>query len=236
MDRQRAAGGGQKSAASRLPLAQQDVGVSMAKRSRRKCAHCREWFYPAREGQTVCCFECASAIGKKQAAKAREAAKKKALLSQREVEKESRQRRRAKRIELKTKSQWRSEAQTAFNKYVRLRDAGKPCISCGRLPEQKLGGTMDCGHYRTRGAARHLSFNLHNTAAQCVYCNRDRAGAQKAFEQGLIQRIGPEAVDALNNDNTIRNFDIPYLQRVKSIFIRKARALEKRRTRRSEAA
>lgn len=236
MDRQRAAGGGQKSAASRLPLAQQDVGVSMAKRSRRKCAHCREWFYPAREGQTVCCFECASAIGKKQAAKAREAAKKKALLRQREVEKESRQRRRAKRIELKTKSQWRSEAQTAFNKYVRLRDAGKPCISCGRLPEQKLGGTMDCGHYRTRGAARHLSFNLHNTAAQCVYCNRDRAGAQKAFEQGLIQRIGPEAVDALNNDNTIRNFDIPYLQRVKSIFIRKARALEKRRTRRSEAA
>lgn len=236
MDRQRAAGGGQKSAASRLPLAQQDVGVSMAKRSRRKCAHCREWFYPAREGQTVCCFECASAIGKKQAAKAREAAKKKALLRQREAEKESRQRRRAKRIELKTKSQWRSEAQTAFNKYVRLRDAGKPCISCGRLPEQKLGGTMDCGHYRTRGAARHLSFNLHNTAAQCVYCNRDRAGAQKAFEQGLIQRIGPEAVEALNNDNTIRNFDIPYLQRIKSIFTRRARALEKRRARHQEAA
>ncbi len=181
----------------------------MRKPARRKCAHCREWFHPAREGQVVCSFECASAIGKKQAAKAREAAKKKALQRQRESEKEGRQRRRDKRIELKTKSQWRSEAQTAFNKYVRLRDAGKPCISCGRLPEQKLGGTMDCGHYRTRGAARHLSFNLHNTAAQCVYCNRDRAGAQKAFEQGLIQRIGPEAVEALNNDNTIRNFDIP---------------------------
>lgn len=208
----------------------------MRKPARRKCAHCREWFHPTREGQVVCSFECASAIGKKQAAKAREAAKKKALQRQRESEKEGRQRRRAKRIELKTKSQWRSEAQTAFNKYVHLRDAGKPCISCGRLPEQKLGGTMDCGHYRTRGAARHLSFNLHNTAAQCVYCNRDRAGAQKAFEQGLIQRIGPEAVEALNNDNTIRNFDIPYLQRIKSIFTRKARALEKRRARQQEAA
>lgn len=208
----------------------------MRKPARRKCAHCREWFHPAREGQVVCSFECASAIGKKQAAKAREAAKKKALQRQRESEKDGRQRRRAKRIELKTKSQWRSEAQTAFNKYVRLRDAGKPCISCGRLPEQKLGGTMDCGHYRARGAARHLSFNLHNTAAQCVYCNRDRAGAQKAFEQGLIQRIGPEAVEALNNDNTIRNFDIPYLQRIKSIFTRRARALEKRRARHQEAA
>lgn len=210
--------------------------MGMRKPARRKCAHCREWFHPTREGQVVCSFECASAIGKKQTAKAREAAKAKAVRRQRESEKEGRQRRRAKRIELKTKSQWRSEAQTAFNKYVRLRDSGKPCISCGRLPEQKLGGTMDCGHYRTRGAARHLSFNLHNTAAQCVYCNRDRAGAQKAFEQGLVQRIGQEAVDALNNDNTIRNFDIPYLQRVKSIFTRKSRALEKRRARHQEAA
>ncbi|STT04762.1 bacteriophage Lambda NinG protein [Klebsiella pneumoniae] len=42
----------------------------MLKPARRKCAHCREWFHPAREGQVVCSFECASAIGKKQAAKA----------------------------------------------------------------------------------------------------------------------------------------------------------------------
>ncbi|HBX6130242.1 TPA: hypothetical protein MH627_07985 [Klebsiella pneumoniae] len=47
----------------------------MRKPARRKCAHCREWFHPAREGQVVCSFECASAIGKKQTAKAREAAK-----------------------------------------------------------------------------------------------------------------------------------------------------------------
>ncbi len=37
----------------------------MRKPARRKCAHCREWFHPAREGQVVCSFECASAIGKK---------------------------------------------------------------------------------------------------------------------------------------------------------------------------
>ncbi len=36
----------------------------MLKPARRKCAHCREWFHPAREGQVVCSFECASAIGK----------------------------------------------------------------------------------------------------------------------------------------------------------------------------
>ncbi len=160
----------------------------------------------------------------------------KRIKERKEKERTERRDLKARKVALKTKPQWRAEAQAAFNRYVRLRDAGKPCISCGRMPEQKFGGTMDCGHYRTRGAAAHLAFNLHNTAAQCVYCNRDRDGAQKAFEQGLIERIGAEKVEAINNDNSVRRFDIPYLQRIKSIFTRKARALEKRRARRQEAA
>jgi len=184
----------------------------------------------------VCSYECATSVAKAQTAKNRAEALRAEKKRQREEEKAGRQRRREKRVALKTKTQWKSEAQTAFNRYVRLRDAGKPCISCGRLPAQKYGGTMDCGHYRTRGAAAHLAFNLHNTAAQCVQCNRDRSGAQKAFEQGLIERIGPEKVEALNNNNAVRKFDIPYLQRIKSIFTSKARALEKRRARHQEAA
>lgn len=212
-------------------MAKQGVGLSMAKKPRRKCANkeCRQWYHPVRDGQVVCSYECATVIAKEQTAKNRAEAQRKEAKRQREEEKAGRQRRRERRVALKTKTQWKSEAQNAFNRYVRLRDAGKPCISCGRLPAQKYGGTMDCGHYRTRGAAGHLAFNLHNTAAQCVQCNRDRAGAQKAFEQGLIQRIGSEKVEALNNNNAVRKFDIPYLQRIKSIFTRKARALEKRR-------
>ncbi|MBL1804963.1 hypothetical protein ELE38_32130, partial [Klebsiella pneumoniae] len=103
----------------------------MRKPARRKCAHCREWFHPAREGQVVCSFECASEIGKKQTAKAREAAKARAVKRQREFEKEGRQRRRAKRESFKTKAQWDKEAQSAFNRYIRIRDEGKPCVSCG---------------------------------------------------------------------------------------------------------
>jgi len=212
--------------------------VIMAKKPRRKCANpsCREWFHLIRDGQVVCSYECATVIAKAQTAKNRAEALRAEKKRQREEEKAGRQRRREKRVALKTKTQWKSEAQTAFNRYVRLRDAGMPCISCGRLPAQKYGGTMDCGHYRTRGAAAHLAFNLHNTAAQCVQCNRDRSGAQKAFEQGLIERIGLEKVEALNNNNAVRKFDIPYLQRIKIIFTRKARALEKRRTRHQEFA
>ena len=32
----------------------------------------------------------------------------------------------------KTRSQWLSEAQSAFNRYVRWRDRHEPCISCGK--------------------------------------------------------------------------------------------------------
>lgn len=203
---------------------------------RRKCKVCSEWFIPAYANIRWCCPEHGTICALELRAKEKVKAEANRIKAQHEAEKEGRKRRQAKRIELKTKSQWRKEAQAAFNKYVRLRDEGLPCISCGRLPEQKYGGSMDCGHYRSRGAAAHLAFNLHNTAGQCVFCNRNQSGAQKAFEQGLFERIGAEKVEALNNDNTTRKFDIPYLQRIKSIFTRRARQLEKRRARQQEHA
>lgn len=208
----------------------------LKKLPRRKCKVCNDWFHPVYSNIVWCCPEHGAIYALELRARERVKAEAKKNKIRLEKEKDDRRRLRERRVALKTKSQWRKEAQDAFNRYVRLRDAGKPCISCDRIPTQKFGGTMDCGHYRTRGAASHLAFNLHNTAAQCVYCNRDRAGAQKSFEQGLIKRIGPEAVEALNDDNSPRSFDIPYLQRIKSIFTRKARALEKRRTRQQEYA
>ena len=208
----------------------------MRKPTRRTCKVCKQKFTATFDNVWWCCPEHGAifALELRAKQKIKEAAKR--IKERKEKERAERRDLKARKVALKTKPQWRAEAQAAFNRYVRLRDAGKPCISCGRLPEQTFGGTMDCGHYRTRGAAAHLAFNLHNTASQCVYCNRDRDGAQKAFEQGLIERIGAEKVEAINNDNSVRRFDIQYLQRIKSIFTLKARALEKRRARRQEAA
>ena len=212
----------------------------MRKPARRKCAHCREWFHPAREGQVVCSFECASAIGKKQTAKAREAAKARAVKRQRESEKEGRQRRRAKRESFKTKAQWDKEAQSAFNRYIRIRDEGKPCVSCGNPLIGKsnylTGSAIDASHYRSRGAASHLKFNVFNVHSACTRCNRQLSGNAVEYRIRLIERIGQERVERLESDNDPRRFDIPYLQRIKSIFTRKARALEKRWARRQEAA
>ncbi|EPA3972187.1 recombination protein NinG [Escherichia coli] len=197
----------------------------MAKPARRTCKICKEKFIATYDNVWWCCPDHGYQYSQIKLEKKR---KDDAAQERRELK--------VRKVALKTKPQWKKEAQAAFNKYVRLRDAGLPCISCGATPEQKFGGTMDCGHYRSRGAAAHLSFNLHNTAGQCVRCNRNQSGAQKAFELGLIERIGAEKVEVLNNDNSTRKFDIPYLQRIKSIFTRKARALEKRRARQQENA
>ena len=212
------------------------------KPSRRKCAHkaCRQWFHPVRDGQVVCSFECASAIGKEQTAKAREAAQQKEAQRQRTEEKAGRQRRKAKRESFKTKAQWDKEAQSAFNRYIRIRDEGKECVSCGNPLLGKsnylTGSAIDASHYRSRGSASHLKFNVFNVHSSCTRCNRQLSGNAVEYRIRLIERIGLERVERLESDNEPRRFDIPYLQRIKTVFTRKARALEKRRARRQEAA
>lgn len=191
------------------------------------CKFCKAHFVPVKQFQSVCDYRCAIALVNKENAAKAETARKKAASEAKAKEKAGVARRRKRKNELKTARELAPEAQAVFNRYVRIRDYGKPCISCNRMPQEKFGGSMDCGHYRTRGAASHLRFNLHNTAGQCVYCNRNRSGAQKAFEKGLIKRIGQAKVDALNENNRTRKFDAHYLRRIKVIFAKKARMKER---------
>ena len=128
---------------------------------------------------------------------------------------------------MRTKSDWVKLAQKAVNAWVRFRDRDKPCISCGNLPQQKLGGTMDAGHYRSRGAAGHLRFNTNNIHAQCVKCNRHLSGNAVEFRINLIRRIGEDKVQQLEADSSLRNFDVHYLQRITEVF-RKRLRIEKK--------
>lgn len=135
---------------------------------------------------------------------------------------------RAKLEELKTLNDLIAEAQKAFNAFVRIRDFDKPCVSCGRLPGQKRGGTVDCGHYRSRGAAGHLRFNLMNAHSQCVYCNRHLGGNYSEYRIGLIGRIGLDRVERLEQDNRTVKWSKDYVRRVREIFRKRTRLYKKR--------
>ena len=133
---------------------------------------------------------------------------------------------------LKPLGDYLNEAQSAVNGYIRARDHNKPCISCGCKKVSSFGGYRgscgwDAGHYRSRGAASHLSFNLLNIHKQCVKCNRDRSGNVVEYRMRLMKRIGIDAVEALEANNKARKFTIEYLQRVKRIFNRRARHYKK---------
>ena len=129
---------------------------------------------------------------------------------------------------LKGLSDWNKEAQASINRYIRARDHGKACISCGEISEQKRGGTMEAGHYRSRGSASHLRFNLLNIHLQCSRCNRYLSGNVVEYRKELINRVGVSRVELLENDNTPRKFSVEYLKRVKTIFSKRARFYEKR--------
>ncbi|WP_347003882.1 recombination protein NinG [Enterobacter roggenkampii] len=212
----------------------------MAKLPRRKCAHkpCRQWFHPVRDGQVVCSFECASAIGKEHTAKAREAAKQKEAQRQRTEEKAGRQRRKARLAELRPNSYYKAHAQQAFNAYIRARDADLPCISCGETnPPDLHGGQWDCGHFKTVGANPELRFEERNAHKQCKSCN---AGAGKytakeatvaqQYEAGLVARYGQEYVDWLNGHHEMTNYRREDFIRIRDEYRAKLKALKQQVT------
>lgn len=109
----------------------------------------------------------------------------------------------------KTTGRLKAEAQAAFNAWIRYRDlsAGQTCICCGKpFDPQKPGGSVDAGHYLSRGTAPHLRFDERNVHAQRKNCNRPGGTTAAAFRLGVIRRIGLAAVEALEADTEQRRY------------------------------
>ena len=94
---------------------------------------------------------------------------------------------------LKSRGDWLREAQAVFNKYIRLRDAELPCVSCGRFHE----GQWHAGHYLSVGAHPELRFNELQVWKQCMPCNAHLSGNQVNYRIELINRIGLDKVEWL---------------------------------------
>jgi hypothetical protein len=183
----------------------------------KSCKVCRAKFIPAKALQCVCGLQCALSLATLAKAK-----------RERSQATQERRETKAKLEKLKSRADWAREAQAEVNRYVRFRDIGKGCITCGAKPEQKAGGTMDAGHFRSVGSAPHLRFFTSQIAAQCVTCNRYKGGRALDFRRALVELRGAEWVEQLEAMQGVAKFDIDYLKRIKTIFAKKSRRLEKR--------
>lgn len=123
------------------------------------------------------------------------------------------------------------EAQRAFNAYIRARDlsAGHPCICCGKPFEpQKFGGSVDAGHFLSRGSHPNLAFDERNCFAQRKNCNRPGGTTAAAFKLGVIGRIGLEAVEALEADTMPRRYRADDYRRIRDEYRIKLKELKRR--------
>lgn len=201
---------------------------------KRKCCQCKE-FAIAEDGVSVpsgffCSISHALLYAKSKQDKQRAKQQAKAKQSRLKSEKVERKATRETKEKLKTAGEWIKEAQAAVNKYIRMRDYGRLCICCGsQMNWHKQGGAVDAGHYRSRGAAGHLRFNLLNIHAQSVKCNRFLSGNVVDYRINLIKKIGLPAVEKLECDNKPKKFTIDYLKRIKRIFNKRARHYAKLR-------
>lgn len=174
----------------------------------RKCAikACRKPFPPRSMTHKCCSEDCAAEHAKL------------------EREKKDRQERQKGLQALKTKRDYIKEAQKALNAWIRLvRDKDKPCISCGKHHT----GQYHAGHYLARGSHPNLALVEANLAKQCMPCNTHLSGNQLMFRRGLIERIGLEAVEALESDHAARKHTVAELIAIKADYLSRIRKASK---------
>jgi hypothetical protein len=125
---------------------------------------------------------------------------------------------------IKTRSEWMKEAQTVFNKFIRLRDDLLPCICCnswGKDEDWLVGGKWDAGHFLSRGAFPELRFEELNCHKQLKSCN---AGSSKYARKGrtvsegyrlnLINKIGLDKVEWLESHHEEKKYTIDDLKQI----------------------
>jgi hypothetical protein len=170
-----------------------------------RCRTCKEKFEPKQFNQKNC-FENTECI------KAEVELKKKAQKKQWNKEKKVR------KEKLKTASDYIRELQTVFNRFIRLRDKEKNCISCNK----PLRGKYDAGHFYSTGSYPEVRFNEDNVHGQCVHCNQHKRGNIHEYRKGLIIRIGEERLQDLEKKlNTPKHYNINELQELKEIYKKK---------------
>lgn len=177
----------------------------------KRCAICRERFVPFSTLSKVCGPGCAIKYAKTQRQKA-----------------ERKQTREWMRANM-PRGELLKKAQTEFNRFIRLRDHDKPCISCGTLNPgaEETGQKWDAGHYKTVGSSPELRFEERNCHRQCKRCNKWLGGNFANYRQGLIVRAGPEVVDWLEGPHAVQKYSRDDLRDIADRYRLAANQLQK---------
>lgn len=199
----------------RTPL-QRKTPLKSGGPGRKRCPECRVMYAPARESQAVC-GEIACAIAHAKSEKGKETARKSlAQVERREIK--------VRKEKLKSRADHLKDAQRAFNAWIRARDAGQPCISCGTTADVQYCA----GHYRTTGSCPELRFEPLNVHLQCnKNCNLSKSGNILGYRPRLLEKIGAEAVEWLEGPHEPKKYTVEQLKAMTAEYRAKTRELKR---------
>jgi len=92
----------------------------------------------------------------------------------------------------KSVAQLKNKAKEVFHKWIRKRDDGLGCISCGSFNE------IQAGHFYSAGNYNHMRFLEDNVNSQCKRCNYFISGNLLEYRKNLIEKIGIDRVEHLD--------------------------------------
>jgi hypothetical protein len=170
----------------------------------KKCRACKELFTPFSSLAKACSVACSLKI-----------------INDEKIKDFNRETRRLKSA-IKTRGDWLKETQQVFNKYIRLRDAGEPCISCQNPAPKKI----NAGHYKSVGAHPELRFEECQVNLQCEHCNSFKSGNQVEYRKHLIVKIGIGAVEWIEGPHEPKRYTIEDLKELKKVYQDKIKAIE----------
>lgn len=199
----------------RTPLQRKTLLTSSGPR-RKRCPSCRVMFTPARSSQAVCGeIECAIAHGKSE--KGQEGARKAlADVDRRDIK--------VRKEALKSRADHLKDTQRAFNAWIRARDAGQPCISCGTTADVQYCA----GHYRTTGSCPELRFEPLNVHLQCnKNCNLEKSGNIVSYRPHLLEKIGAEKLAWIEGPHEAKRYTIEDLKAITAEYRAKTRELKR---------
>jgi len=124
----------------------------------------------------------------------------------------------------KTLGQVKKDVQKIFNQYIRLRDKGQPCISCGEIKP------LQAGHYHAVSTHDGLRFDPENVHGECAGCNCFNQSHLIGYGARLVAKIGDERYKQLlkRASDYKRNgykFTRDELARIKGEYLEKIRGL-----------
>ncbi|SET28784.1 recombination protein NinG [Thorsellia anophelis] len=178
------------------------------------CRWCKETFEPRNSLQVVCSPKCSIE-------KVRHENRLKEQRKRDEVLKVERAEIRQRKLKVKPRSYWANRAQKAVNRYIRERDADKNCISCGAIESVQ----WDAGHYRTVASSPQLRFHEDNIHKQCVVCNQYKSGNIAPYRLALIEKIGLERLEFIENNNESKRWTVEELQAIEVEYKNKLKEL-----------